>query len=277
MEDKNRAQATEKNWTEDRSFVQGRAFDLSQADSDDPNLHLSKMDRRSRVTVGVIGGILLLLILGVFLWAESYYRADAEAVAAVEAGRQVSIWQKNLIALGDEEADTAFVFYPGGMVEESAYLPLLQQVSEQGVLCLVASMPFHLAVLDKEACEELMRYYPEVETWYIGGHSLGGAMAAEYAAEHEDLFAGVVLLAAYPTLPTDLPVLSVYGDRDQVLDRTKYADAPWGSGVAELVLAGGNHAQFGNYGVQKGDGEAAITREEQQTAAAEAILEFIGD
>ena len=71
-------------------------------------------------------------------------------------------------------------------------------------------MPFNLAVLNSNAADKVMSKFNNIENWYIGGHSLGGAMAASYAAKHQDNLKGVVLLAAYPTKELDIPVLSIY-------------------------------------------------------------------
>ena len=114
--------------------------------------------------------------------------------------------------------------------------------------------------------------------FYIGGHSLGGAMAANYAAKHPDKIEGLVLLAAYSSkpLPEDLSVLSVYGSEDGVLNRNKYEEnkANLPADYQEIEIAGGNHAQFGNYGKQRGDGTASISAQEQQKATVDAILSF---
>jgi hypothetical protein len=42
------------------------------------------------------------------------------------------------------------------------------------------------------------------------------------------------------------------------------------------VIEGGNHAGFGNYGAQAGDGTSSIGNDAQQAVAAQAILDFIG-
>jgi pimeloyl-ACP methyl ester carboxylesterase len=114
---------------------------------------------------------------------------------------------------------------------------------------------------------------------YVGGHSLGGAMASEYAAGHGEELTGVILLAAYPTEPLDgdLTLLSVYGSEDGVLNTQKVAE---GRGYAparytEQTITGGNHAQFGNYGVQKGDGAALISAGAQQEQTADLIMQTV--
>ena len=169
-----------------------------------------------------------------------------------------------------EEARQGFIFYPGGFVEHTAYAPLLRALCEEGWLCILTEMPFDLAVLNMNAAQGIREKYPQVESWAIGGHSLGGAMAASYTAKHPDDFDTLVLLAAYSTADlsgTDIRVYSLYGSEDQVLNRSKYAQyrANLPASTLEAVLEGGNHALFGDYGTQKGDGAARITPEEQIT------------
>ena len=114
------------------------------------------------------------------------------------------------------------------------------------------------------------------ENWYIGGHSLGGAMAASYAAKHQDNLKGVVLLAAYPTKELDIPVLSIYGSEDGVLNREKYKDSiGMAKNLSEIIIDGGNHAQFGNYGEQSGDNKSKISSEKQWNQTTNEILNFI--
>jgi hypothetical protein len=263
-------------WQDDKTFVRDSAFYSGAELADDPSAHLSKLDAHSRKVVAILAALLLLVVLAWFLWADSYYRAEPAALAVkTETALPVEDWRGG-IALGDPASDIGFIFYPGGMVDEYAYLPLLEQIARQDVLCVDVSMPFHLALLNTDACEAIIKRYPEVKTWYIGGHSLGGTMAAKYVAGHEEEFSGLVLLAAYPSAEIDLPILSIRGDRDGVLDMAEYAAAPWGPELKELVLEGANHAGFGTYGAQKGDGEASISAEEQQTLTAEAVLALLG-
>lgn len=261
-------------WKDDKAFVQESAFYRGTETAEDPSSHLSKLDAHSRKVVAVMAG--LLLVLAWFLCADSYYRAEPAALAVkTETALPVEDWRGG-VALGNPLSDVGFIFYPGGMVDEYAYMPLLEQIARQDVFCIDVSMPFHLAVLNTDACKAVMERYPEVKKWYIGGHSLGGSMAAKYVAGHEEAFAGLILLAAYPTSELDLPVLSIRGDCDGVLNMAEYSAEPWGSGLKELVLKGANHAGFGSYGAQKGDGEASISAEEQQTITAGAILDLMG-
>ena len=155
-------------------------------------------------------------------------------------------------------------------MEASAYLPLLNQLRQTGLTCILVEMPFHLAIFDVNAAEDVMAQFPDIRHWYIAGHSMGGAMASQFASEHPDEVDGLILLGAY--LYGDYPpadTLTVYGSLNQsVEDKIDYTE-----NVVEI--AGGNHAQFGNYGPQEGDLPAAISAEEQQAQAVAAISDFI--
>lgn len=215
--------------------------------------------------------MLLLLVvsgIGFYVYTSHYYHAVSQEYAASEETEDYLIY-------GERDSTCGLIFYPGAKVEECAYGPLLSMLAKEGVCCVVVKMPFHLAVFRKDAASQVMEEILTVDRWYIGGHSLGGAMAADYAASH-DAFDGLVLLAAYPTKPVFLPVLSIYGSEDGVLNRGNYQSARSNANsLTEHVIEGGNHAYFGDYGEQKGDGKAGITKEEQWQETADAVLGFM--
>jgi dienelactone hydrolase len=153
----------------------------------------------------------------------------------------------------------------------------MEALASEGILCVLVEMPFRLAVLDMNAADGIPAAFPEVEHWYLGGHSLGGSMAASYLASHTEDFDGLILLGSYSTADlsgSGLSVLSVYGSEDGVLNRDKYAEYKPNlpEGFTETVIAGGNHAYFGAYGEQEGDGVATVTPAEQLRQTAEAML-----
>ena len=165
-------------------------------------------------------------------------------------------------------------------MEYTAYMPLMKACAERGIFSVLVEMPFHLAVFDVNAASGIQDDYPEIEKWYIGGHSLGGAMAASYLSDHVADYEGFILLGAYSTddlSTTDLKVLSVYGSEDKVLNREKYDNNKQNlpEGFREVVLKGGCHAYFGMYGAQDGDGTPTITNEEQIRLTADTIFEFV--
>ena len=185
---------------------------------------------------------------------------------------------KDMTVFAPESPQAGFIFYPGGKVEYTAYAPLMLELAERDILCVLLEMPLNLAVLDLAAAEGIPEQYPEIDTWYIGGHSLGGSMAASYAAEHSEEYAGLVLLASYSTAELgDIDVISLYGSEDGVLNREKYREYRGNlpDDTVETVIEGGNHAGFGSYGFQKGDGESQISGEEQVDMTKEALAKFI--
>ena len=218
-----------------------------------------------------------LLVVCFFLYTEHYYHADQTALSALESDDTVTVIKTDFGWLFDGPSENdALIFYPGAKVEETAYAPLLHLLAKEGMdICLV-KMPFRLAFFGSSKADDLMPRY-SYTNWYIGGHSLGGAMAANYAANHEKLLSGVVLLAAYSTkkLSDSLAVISVYGSEDHVLNmkKLKEGDAYLPDTAVKYVIDGGNHAQFGNYGEQDGDGKALISAMDQQHQTAELIVQ----
>ena len=178
---------------------------------------------------------------------------------------------------------TGMIFYPGGLVSYQSYLPLMIKCAKNGISCYIIQMPDDFAILNMNAAYRVQKRYPQISNWYIAGHSLGGAMAASYVASHQNDFAGLILLAAYSTSDiseSNLKVLSVYGSQDGVLNMANYekyrSNLPSkGNGFTELIIRGGNHGQFADYGEQKGDGQASISRETQQSLTADALNDLI--
>lgn len=222
------------------------------------------------IALGIVV-LLLALCAGAFFWYVSdYYRAEDVALDVLAQDSGISA-QNNLTVLSPSvPSDTAIIFYPGAKVEAEAYLPLLEQIKQTGVTCILVHMPFNMAIFDADAAEDVMEQFPDIQHWYIAGHSMGGAMASQFASEHQDEIDGLILLGAY--IYGDYPdekTLTVYGSLNQsVEDHIDYTE-----NIVEIE--GGNHAQFGNYGPQKGDLPATISTEEQQEQTVAAIEEFI--
>ena len=235
---------------------------------------------KKRLIAAFSAVLVLAIIAGVCIsYVGDYYRADWDAMEAFAPMNSVSteLHEDGTLVFKPENATKGFIFYPGGKVEYTAYQPLMAACAQQGVLCILVEMPFNLAVLDINAADGIQEQYPEIEKWYIGGHSLGGSMAASYLAEHIDDYDGLILLGSYSTVDlseTDLAVLSVYGSEDQVMNRDQYeknkSNLP--SDFTEVVIDGGCHAYFGVYGAQEGDGMPAISNEQQIFLTAEHIF-----
>jgi dienelactone hydrolase len=239
------------------------------------------MKSKRRILIWTITVVLTIAITvgGCAIYVSDYYRADSVAIESFTASHSVKANESSggFIVLEPIDPDAGFIFYPGGKVEYTAYIPLMSALAEKGVLCILTPMPFNLAVLDMNAAKGMTDKYPEVDNWYIGGHSLGGSMAASFVADNSDDFDGLILLGSYSTAEVTLPVLSVYGSEDQVLNREKYDKykSNINASLTETVIDGGCHAYFGMYGAQDGDGTPSVSNEEQIHLTVEEIIKFI--
>ena len=236
--------------------------------------------RRGKTAWLTAAAVLFVFILSFFVYAADFYRAEEDALSALNSDELVTVEQTEYGFWFDgPSTDSALIFYPGGKVDEKAYAPLLHQIAAGGMDVCLVKMPFRLAVFGMNRADEVMTRH-DYQNWYIGGHSLGGAIAADYASSHGNKLHGLVLLAAYPTkeLDHELSLLSVYGTEDEVLQMKRYEKGKddWPDSAHEFVIDGGNHAQFGSYGIQSGDGEASIPASEQQALTAEQILVYFG-
>lgn len=246
----------------------------------EPGLRKRRWPKRVAIAVAAV---IVVAAIGFFAYVSDYYHAGETAAAlAEELAASGELRETDAaIALGDASAETGIVFYPGAKVEALAYVPLAQELVDRGYYCVIAKMPFNLAFFGIDAAAAAMEGAPDVGEWWIAGHSLGGAMAAQFASEHSDELEGVLLLAAYAASDlsgTDLAVEIVYGSEDGVLNRgaleANAANLP--SSAQTEIIEGGNHAGFGDYGPQDGDGESAIGAPEQWERTADIVERAVG-
>lgn len=234
----------------------------------------------------------LAILIGVIIvYFGMYYHASDKALDALTEKDPVSVAEiEEGYYFDGPGTDSALVFYPGAKVEAEAYAPLMRKISEKGVDCYLCSMPLNFAMLGSDQAKDIREKYDggdseytgegnEYSKWMIAGHSLGGVAASMAASEEADDWEGIIYLASYPTDRISVPQLSMYGTEDEVLNAESYEKVEekglWPDDFTEIVIKGGNHAQFGDYGAQKGDGEAAVSSEEQQEETAEAVVKWI--
>jgi dienelactone hydrolase len=241
------------------------------------------MKLRFRYVLIGLTAILLLAIGGFVVWAANPLGPGEHALAALETGSNVSVDAGDPIIFmpTNSNPDTGFIFYPGGRVDYRSYAQPLRQIASQGYLVVSVRAPLNLMVFDPNQAGEIIPQFPQIEHWAIGGHSLGGAMAANYLYNHPDSAEGLVLWASYPAKDNDLSssglkVLSIYGSLDmggaEPFDASRAllpADTTW------VLIEGGNHAQFGDYGFQPGDNIATISAEDQQAQVVNATTAFL--
>ena len=233
------------------------------------------MKKKHRIGIAILI-LIAVLTAGAAGYLQRYYHAGAAAKRAMKSGEEVTVIRTKGGWLFDGPGKkNAVVFYPGAKVEAASYAPLLRRIAKGGTDCFLADVPLRLAVFDRNAADRFRRTR-SYQNWYLMGHSLGGVVAAGYTASHEREVKGLILLASYPTKPIRCPLLTIRGNRDGVLRMSAYQKAgkyrP--QRTKEIVIPGGNHGEYGDYGHQKGDGTAGISSRKQQEITAEAVLAF---
>ena len=232
-----------------------------------------------RYLIIALVALLVVATIGFLAWTRlARYPAFPEAAALAESAKTPQGWYVFLPTL---PADTGFIFYPGGLVDPAAYAPLMKQLSDEGIMSVITPMPLDLAIFGVNKADDVIAAYPEIKHWIIGGHSLGGSMAAEYVKGHPSAVEGMAFMAAYPADSTNLStlpikVVSIHGSNDGLATDAKIQNSLKNlpADTKAVLIEGGNHAQYGNYGPQAGDGQATISREEQQRQAVAATLEL---
>ncbi len=241
------------------------------------------MSRPGRRTVGIALLVLVGVLVAAFAWYVQPQPLLPEATASLASTPEVTFSENDgrlEWAPADGDYSTGLVVYPGGKVPPEAYGPLARQIAAAGYLVVITPMPFNLAVFDIAAADAAIEAHPEVSTWALAGHSLGGSMAAQYTADHPDTVAGLAFWASYPatdlsTLP--LPVVSAYGTLDAGAARMSgpEARAQLPPDTVFVPIEGGNHEQMGYYAGQPNDPPATISREDQQAQVAAATIAML--
>jgi len=234
--------------------------------------------------LAVLAVIVVSLVLTFVFWASDASPASDVALQAMQSDERVNVSEENgwvtFSPADDPQPDMGIIFYPGGRVDYRAYSPVLRMIAEQGYFVALVPVPLNLAFFDVNVAERVRVQYPEITHWVVGGHSLGGVAASVYAKDHVAELDGILFFASYPAddslKNTDLNVFSIYGTRDMAgMDKFDETKALLPDDTQYVVIDGGNHAQFGSYGLQAGDNEATISPEEQWAQISTATVEFL--
>jgi hypothetical protein len=241
-----------------------------------------------RIIRRIVFTILVVFVLatsGFVVWANTPagpLMPEAEAALFSTASVEVSIDPYLTFTPTQGDITAGFIFYPGGKVPPSAYAPYGQAIAEQGYLVVMPAMPLQLAVFNVNVATDIMAAFPEINHWAVGGHSLGGAMAANFAHNNLDRVDGLVLWASFAQesdslAMTDVTVTSIYGTLDGLATPEKIDNsrAALPADTVFVALEGGNHAQFGWYGDQAGDNPATLSRSEQMAQTVEATVALL--
>jgi hypothetical protein len=228
--------------------------------------------------------IIIIGVLGMLVWSKTgTYPARMVALSALESTDRITITQDKWIVFEPvEETETGLIFYPGGLVEPTAYAPILHQIAEEGVLVIITPMPLNLAIINTGAANAVIDAYPQISTWILAGHSLGGASAAIFAENNPERIDAIALWDSYPPDSADLSdntfsVISIYSTTNNFPNTKNFNDKKHllPADTIFIGIEGANHAQFGDYGPQKGDVVASMSLAEQHELVAEIMLDFI--
>lgn len=240
---------------------------------------MSSRKRRFRFLLAVPIACLALAAAGIVYLTPA--QPMAEALESLQSSSAVTVASGDnlLFSTAIDDPAVGVIFYPGALVDPRAYAPLGRTLASRGYLVYITPMPLNLAVLAPRRAAAIIDSNPQITAWVIGGHSLGGAMAAQFVATQPQQVMGLFLLASYPPQNISLEgleigVICIYGDRDLLATPAEIlgAGARLPAGAEFVRIEGGNHAQFGWYGEQAGDGRPFITRAEQQALTETAIL-----
>ena len=233
---------------------------------------------RRRVVLIVLTAVVLVLVIAAGIYFGTYYHAGDEAIASMKSDDAVTVSSIDGGTLFDGPSDdTAIVFYPGAKVDSAAYAPILHEIAARDADVFLLDMPLHMAVFDIDAADSIRNTY-SYDHWYMAGHSMGAAMASVYVSDHLDEYDGIILLAGYPAadLHRDgFRCLSIYGTNDLDPASQKKNEEDFPEDTTFVTLDGGNHAGFADYGPQKGDGTATISKQQQWTETEQWILTFL--
>jgi predicted esterase len=228
---------------------------------------------------------LLSVLIAVFIaWGSTPVHPMPQALAALRSDLHVTVTTGDWLTFqpAGVQPVSGLIIYPGGRVDYRAYAPAARAIANQGYLVVIVHMPLNLAVFEPDAAARVIAAHPEINHWALGGHSLGGAMAANFIYSHPGKADGLVLWASFPAASNNLnrssvSVLSISGTLDGLSTPDKIAASRTllPANTVWVRIEGGDHAQFGWYGSQSGDNAAAISREEQQKQVIQATTMFL--
>ena len=243
------------------------------------------MKKFLRISGWTFLALLVLGLAGFLIWASTPAEPQPEALQSLADTPEVNFETSNgwlIFTPANTAPATSLILYPGGRVDPRAYAPHAQAIAAGGSKVVIVPMPLNFAFLGANRASQVMAAFPEITYWSIGGHSLGGAMAAEFAKNHSQAIDGLVLWASYPAENTDLSSLeiaaiSIYATNDGLASPEEVLSSrPRLPADTQFVaIPGGNHAGFGWYGAQARDGELEIEKSEQQSQVVAATLGFI--
>ena len=232
-----------------------------------------------RLLIGILV-IILLGALGLVGWATVRAQAPTERAVAILQENGIEREDGQLVFQPDSPTDKGLIYYPGGLVDPEAYAVTAQGIADEGYLVVIPKMPLNLAFTGINRADGIRADFPEIESWVISGHSLGGAMAAQYAKNNVDNLDGLIMYASYPANNEDfvdfpLPILTMIGSKDPGAPQQEAFYDAVADSAERFIIEGGNHRQYADYSYQPDDGIATISAAEQQDQIIAATVQFL--
>ncbi|MDM5194256.1 alpha/beta hydrolase [Bacillus hominis] len=233
------------------------------------------MKKWMKIVLYSLLGILLMGSITFFVWSQFTYKPTKEALSLVDDKKD----EDNII-FGEKESKIGVIFYQGAKVEVESYSYLGEALAKDGHFVVMPKLPLNLAILGINEVDSVIEKYPEVQKWYVAGHSMGGAMISKYAFQHEEKVDGIILLGSYPAdnfSTKSIPMLSIYGEVDGLatVEKIENSKKLMSKNTTMHMIKGGNHANFGMYGEQKGDNASLITSKAQQDETVKVIEQWL--
>jgi hypothetical protein len=234
--------------------------------------------RRIRITGWTALTSLLVTLVGFLTFFHIVFPADRAATLEVFRDGRVQVEARDariIMSPTEDSLPQGLLYFPGARVDPYSYLYPLADLAAAGTTVVVVDPLFNMALIDTRGVEELTTDFPEITSWVLAGHSLGGVKAC-LEASHPSV-THLVLFASYCANDISrvaITVVQIVGDRDGLLDDSlrREAEALLPPGPRTTVtIPGANHADFGTYGPQPGDGESSLTRAEAREALTEAL------
>lgn len=226
--------------------------------------------------------VLTIFVIGFFIWLSNGYSLQKEDMKYLQGNSKVEVTVKGdytYFTPKNGSATKGFIFYPGVRVDSSSYAKLCNDVASYGYMVVAVDMPFNYANFGKNKANKVIEDNPKITKWVIGGDSLGGTVACEYAVNNKNV-EGIVLISSYPRdniSELGFKVLSLWGSKDNVVDYKELINSKGQlpKDTKYVEIEGANHSQFANYGMYGGDEEALISRDEQMDITVRNIVNFL--
>ncbi|MGH0676827.1 alpha/beta hydrolase [Bacillus luti] len=233
------------------------------------------MKKWMKIVLYSLLGILLMGSITFFVWSQFTYKPTKEALSLVDDKKD-----EDTIVFGQKDAKIGVIFYQGAKVEAEAYSYLGEALAKDGHFVVMPKLPLNLAILGINEVDSVIEKYPEVQKWYVAGHSMGGAMISKYAFQHEEKIDGIIFLGSYPAedfSTKQIQMLSIYGEVDALatVEKIETNKKLMSKNTTMHMIKGGNHANFGMYGEQKGDNASLITPKAQRDETVKVIEQWL--